>query len=247
MSTYTGSTSGALALTVSLPDDGDDIEAADVNVPIEALVDNCAKLDATRVKRAGDYITGDLIFDAAADIELPASANIKIATVGGGEARTRAVGRPVFDPAVWSVNALGRVSETGAPAVGGPAKTMQIEVQGHEIPHGVTITGIAVRVRGGGGHSGGGPAVLPAVTVSVFRFDLDTATSYTPKSDVYGSAAAYEAPHSISLTGAEIPTTWDATGHRMIIGVASEYGTGTFAGFTVIGATVTYKQGKLDT
>jgi hypothetical protein len=66
MSTYTG-TGTTIVLTSTIPADNTDLQAADVNVPFETLLDNDAALAAastvltnTKVAKAGDTMTGAL-------------------------------------------------------------------------------------------------------------------------------------------------------------------------------------------
>jgi hypothetical protein len=116
------------------------------------------------------------------------------------------------------------------------------------IPHGATLTGVTVYVKGAAGHG-----AMPATKASaVVVYANATADSGTPGNAVFSpqvTTAGYQAVHAISISGADLPTgvsPYDAALAHYDLYIVGETGANSVAGLKICGVTVDYTLSALD-
>lgn len=141
MSTYTGS--GTLVvLTATIPADNTDLQASDVNVPFETLLDNDAALQNadgvltnTKVAKAGDTMSGTLQITITSSNAAALIAQGGTATTGGPGAVIAAGGGNNFGAQI-----TGHGNQAGVRATGGASSGVGM-VGGGGGPDGVGVAG----------------------------------------------------------------------------------------------------------
>jgi len=113
------------------------------------------------------------------------------------------------------------------------------------LPDGAVLNSISVYIEGAAGHAGA-PTTMPTVQL-ISKAPAAGGNGVAVTSAVtgtYGSPAAYEAPHAITLSTIAYTVTRAAT--RLCLLVTSELGANAIAGFKVHGCIVTYTTTSLD-
>ena len=105
-----------------------------------------------------------------------------------------------------------------------------------EAPDGATLTGILLRVIGGGNASL--PAVMPRFYLRKLVGNTNTTSSSSAEVDASANVGAYNAQHSIVMSG--LSETVDNTVTRYMVEFVSESGANAVTGYTVITAEIYY-------
>jgi hypothetical protein len=120
---------------------------------------------------------------------------------------------------------LGQTTKLTLTAVSQPGSPGFVEL---DLPHGATLTGVSVYVDPANGHGS-----VPTVTLLVKKMTQSTGSDATIASqvDTSGSAGAYDAVHTISVTG--MTEVVDNTVNRYFAAVSAD---DPIANFVLIGA-----------
>lgn len=259
---YSGSNAGPINASINIPDDGvDDVNAVSVGA-LQRLEDDVQCLDAKKLAKSGGTMTGNLLIDSTAVIELVSPATNKIKYGPSGVSRSRVTdGRWRMIQAAgqddvaadWNpegadgsiVGLMSTINLSAANAGTTPRRTWYIAPP----PDGVTITGCTMYFVGGAGHAafpGGKPAgSMPFFDLLVEDMTLATDVDSNSAIDASATAGAFEAIHAVSFTG--WTHVFDATKERIRIRFTSEYGVGSIIGCQVVGYVLTYTQPYMGT
>lgn len=132
------------------------------------------------------------------------------------------------DLASWAINEYGD-------AVQALSTTTQHASCPLLLPHGAVLTSVSVAVLPSGGH-GALPATMPVL--HVIRHASPAHTSLGNASDSSADVSAYEATHSITVSGLSV--TVDRTLHRHSVRLTGEAGANFAAGLTAYSVTCVY-------
>jgi hypothetical protein len=105
-----------------------------------------------------------------------------------------------------------------------------------EVPSGATLTGLTMRVIGGG--NAALPAVMPRFTFRVLTLAGNTTAGNGPQVDASVNVAAYNAEHTIAMTG--LSEAINNETKRYIVEFVSESGADSSSGFVIVGTTATF-------
>ena len=196
------------------------VVSADMQTLALAMMSADALMDAKKVNRSGDTITGSLVVEgnvSAPEIRLTGSSIVGVQRHGKS--------MPALDPTSnWRVGTYGELTDSGT------AGELRIPL---DVPMGCTLTGVDVYVRGFG-HS-----AVPDVSIAVVRIVRTTGVPSTigAVADTSADAAAFDAYHVISLTVGAPPllpvNTVVDTRDRWQLLVVGESGANAKTGFEV--------------
>ncbi len=245
-------TSMACGTPAVVTSDGDPEAAVSVDVALETLFDRTAFLFGLVGWKQHVYKGGTLTVDADATLAIAASGELEIAA-----GATFQLGTGV-DPAYSPARSITRIQHgfwAYTPADFHPVVYTGAEQRGIEsdsfagasamyflrIPHGATLTAVAVQVKGPAGQSTIA-ATLPSI--SIFKVAAGVVTTLATGSDASGTLAAYKLQHQIVLGVSEVI---DRTTYAYGIFLTDQQGANAVAG-TGYGADVrvVYTTSRLD-
>jgi len=119
------------------------------------------------------------------------------------------------------------------------------------VPRGVTITNVAISVKGGSGHAASLPVTLtmPRIRLGIISPFADSAVFGADVIDASTTNTAYEAAHFIQISGANLPVGLNPAtpqSYNYDLQVEGEYGTGSQTGLTLLGVLVQFTQSAID-
>jgi hypothetical protein len=216
------------------------------NIVLNGIL-TASNLSVSTVNGAVTYgATGTLTTNAATVVTLAGpttAADFTMTSTNRVKLASRSITRTIccnFVPATsgWSLQ---------SDSIGTPATTVNTNSYGTipiALPTGALITAVTVYVEGGAGHAGA-PANLPQISlVSKTISAGGTGSIIATQSDVYGSAAAYEAVHAITIVSPAL--TISRTFTKYGIYFQSESGANALSGLKVHGAYVTFTTTLMD-
>lgn len=216
--------------TVVAPDVGDPMAIGPLRTAMGSLANRTKNLDA-RVNAIGsspNTWTAAQTFD---DVTISGTNKVKLAA--------RSITR--VQQLIVSANEVSFLADTeGSYLQQGAFGYLAAPVR---IPHGATLTAVALIVQGASGH-----AALPTAKPSMAMKSMSTAgavvTIGSTPTDPSGTVAAYEAVHQITLSG--LNEVIDRVTKRYFVYLTGEGGTNFIAGYKVLGVSVTYTISAMD-
>jgi len=216
MSTYAAVTTNGITLTITIPDDGKTIEAADVNVPLCSILDSIARLTKNGFS-----------LDASGAIAVNAPSGIAEDTVSHSIR--------FMNPSAWNAFADGKYSTA---SVTGEVAYLEFS----DIPDGVTLKTVQVWIDPANGHSSV-PGSKPSIGVYLLVVLTGTHVFLGSRTDISITVPAYETPHAI--TAGTFSNTYLRSRHRLVVELTTESGLHAVGGGVVIGAICSYQKFKL--
>ena len=207
MSTYSPNRVGLTDITV--PADGEDVDAASVNVPIEALAD------------------GVLARTPSMTLSLSADAVRLMVGTGAGTASPalNALGTLVVPLSTEIENSDTQLGVIVTKTVNGMTSTMLLYIPLPEMLsfHGYTVASCVLKVLGKTGHAAL-PGGMPRIALVRFGASANTSLcSTTWNLDTAADAAAYEVEHDITIT-VDQNAVVDCSQYQYALLVQNEYG-----------------------
>lgn len=260
----------AFTAAIYPPRTGTAVAAADVAAGEQVLANRTKNLQAKKIAKAGDVVTGLLEFSApggagSVSVELDSGQFLKIhdantIKMGAGLSRTKSRGRwdlatalLTNTPAVdWEATLTGglkcvRVTGTLATDTSTTAPRAQFFFDG--IPDGARIDSVLVWIKGAADHTVGAtnallPSGLPTATLKILDVTTNAGASVFAGTDASANIAAYESVHSV---GGAAVHTYDASKERVYVELVGEYGTHSLESMLLFGAQLTFTQYAVET
>lgn len=230
-STYTpDSTNNPTSFTE--PDDGDNEDAASVNVFLEGLADKAAHMNLPEQSNTEKYRLASRSITRVSKSAPISSFDISNApdwTFGGNTA-------PISSPGgTWMV------------AINSPGIDQEV-TQILEIPHGASVTEVRVTLKGSAGH-GALPATMPHLKLYKLAVSGGVATLLGEIDDPSSGTVTYETAHQVILTGGGVDFTSftvDNSAEVYFVVLSNERGANSQIGLSYFGSEATFTLTRQD-
>jgi len=224
MSLYSGNPASNPG-SITLPDDGDETDAASVTDALKALADKTA-----HILEGDTQFTGDKKFEA---IEMLGAASVDLVS----RAIAKMLKTPSKYPAAdWSEHNDGYYQTTTA---GATSQDWPLDV-----PDGCVVTGITAYIDPAAGHGGVNPTLMPKVEFMKQEIAPFSAASVIATATDATAAASYEAAHNFSKL--DCNETISNRTHRYWFRFHNESGGSAQFGLKLHGMKVTFNVTRID-